>query len=82
MGFKKLWADILKPRITIGKTTLAKLEFPHLRYINLEDLSVRQHVKEDPKDLLENNSKGLILDEIQNAPELLSFYSAIADTSR
>jgi uncharacterized protein len=69
---------ILGPRQS-GKTTLAREVFPHLKYINLEDLSVRQHAREDPKDFLEKNAQGLILDEIQNVPELLSYLQVYID---
>ena len=69
---------ILGPRQS-GKTTIAKEIFPHLKYINLEDLSVREHAKNDPKDFLENNHQGLIIDEIQNAPELLSYLQVYID---
>ena len=69
---------ILGPRQS-GKTTIAKEIFPHLKYLNLEDLSIRQHAKDDPKDFLESNSEGLIIDEIQNVPELLSYLQIYID---
>lgn len=69
---------ILGPRQS-GKTTIAKEIFPHLKYANLEDLSIREHAKNDPKDFLENNPQGLIIDEIQNAPELLSYLQVYID---
>ncbi len=69
---------ILGPRQS-GKTTLAKKTFPHLNYANLEDLSVREYVKDDPKDFLEKNPEGLIIDEIQHIPELLSYLQVYVD---
>ena len=69
---------ILGPRQS-GKTTIAKEAFPHLKYINLEDLSIRQYAKDDPKGFLEANPEGLILDEIQNVPELLSYLQVYID---
>ena len=38
---------LLGPRQS-GKTTLSQLTFPHHRYVNLEDLDMRQHATQDP----------------------------------
>lgn len=54
-----------------GKTTLAKEAFPHLKHMNLEDLSIRQYATDDPE--------GLILDEIQNTPDLMSYLQVYID---
>ena len=69
---------ILGPRQS-GKTTIAKETFPHLQYVNLEDLSIRQYAREDPKGFLESYSDGLIIDEIQNVPEMLSYLQIYID---
>ena len=64
-----------------GKTTLAKTTFPHLPWISLEDPDVRQAALADPRAFLGRISAGAILDEIQNAPELLSYLQTILDSS-
>ncbi|MBK9576764.1 MAG: ATP-binding protein [Fibrobacterota bacterium] len=64
-----------------GKTTLAKTTFPHLPWISLEDPDVRQAALADPRAFLGQIPSGAILDEIQNAPELLSYLQSILDTS-
>lgn len=69
---------ILGPRQS-GKTTLAKETFPHLKYINLEDLATRQYVTENPKGLLNAYPDGLILDEIQNVPDMMSYLQVYID---
>lgn len=64
---------ILGPRQS-GKTTLAKMLFPTYRYVNLESLEEREYAEEDPRGFLSRFQKesGVILDEIQKAPKLLS----------
>ncbi len=69
---------ILGPRQS-GKTTIAKAVFPNLPYINLEDLSIRQHAIDDPKDFLNSHPQGLVIDEIQNVPTLLSYIQIYVD---
>lgn len=64
-----------------GKTTLSKSVFPHYAYVNLEDLETRRWAKEDPRGFLQQFSKGVILDEIQRAPELPSYIQGIVDTT-
>lgn len=65
---------ILGPRQS-GKTTLAKLLFPKYRYVNLESFEEQEFAEEDSKGFLSRfqNEPGIILDEIQKAPKLLSY---------
>ncbi|MBK9149832.1 MAG: ATP-binding protein [Saprospiraceae bacterium] len=69
---------ILGPRQS-GKTTLARNLFPDYRYINFENPEDRLIYRQDPK-LVFNAGKNLILDEIQNFPELLSYIQIYLDT--
>lgn len=62
-----------------GKTTLVRSSFPHLPYINLENPSIRSFAIEDPKGFLSSYKDGVILDEIQNAPELTSWIQVYID---
>ncbi|MDR1493240.1 MAG: ATP-binding protein [Planctomycetaceae bacterium] len=48
-----------------GKTTLAKMCFPHYDYVNLENPDVLEEAKSDPRLFLTRFRTGLILDEIQ-----------------
>lgn len=66
-----------------GKTTLAKkvLGSTH-NYVSLDALDVRSFAIEDPRGFLEYNRSPLILDEIQNAPQLLSYIKAQIDKNR
>lgn len=74
-------ATICGPRQS-GKTTLCRKEFPELPYVNLEDLSTRQFAIEDPKGFLSQFSRGVIIDEVQQAPDLLSQVQVIIDEDR
>lgn len=57
-----------------GKTTLARMCFPEKRWVSLESLDTRQRALSDPRGFLLGFQKnGAILDEIQRAPELLSY---------
>ena len=71
---------ILGPRQS-GKTTLAKTLFENYTYYNLELPDVRAFAKEDPRSLLSVTTGGIILDEIQHAPELLSYIQGLVDES-
>jgi uncharacterized protein len=55
-----------------GKSTFAKLLKPGFAYINLEDIDHRQFAINDPKGFIEQYPQNVILDEVQNAPQLLS----------
>jgi predicted AAA+ superfamily ATPase len=56
------------------KTTLVQKVFNRRTYISLEDLDIRQKTKSDLRLFLQVYPKdGIILDEIQHVPELLSY---------
>lgn len=57
-----------------GKTTLARATFPDHLYISLEDLDERAFATEDPRGFLARlDNAGVILDEVQQVPSLLSY---------
>jgi predicted AAA+ superfamily ATPase len=62
-----------------GKTTLVKFLFPELPYANLEDLETREYALNDPKGFLNQYQTGMIIDEVQRVPELLSQIQVIVD---
>lgn len=62
-----------------GKTTMLKQIFPHLHYYSLEDLDTRSFAMEDPVRFLHLHEEGMILDEVHNYPELLSYIQGIVD---
>ena len=62
-----------------GKTTMLKHIFPHLHYYSLEDLDTRSFAMEDPVRFLYLHEEGMILDEVHNYPELLSYIQGIVD---
>ena len=63
-----------------GKTTLVKALFPGHAYVSLEDPDQRAFAREDPRGFLQRVREGVILDEIQNVPELASYLQAEVDT--
>jgi predicted AAA+ superfamily ATPase len=75
------------PAVTIfgprqsGKTTLAKAHFSHLPYYSFEDPDVRQHAEQDPRSLMRELVDGAVLDEVQRAPDILSYLQGIIDAS-
>ena len=62
-----------------GKTTLIRNLFPHLPYYSLENLDVRSFAENDPIAFLNQHVKGMILDEVHNAPNLLSYIQGMVD---
>ncbi len=63
-----------------GKTTLVRATFPAHRYLSLEAPDERARALADPRGVLaEAEGWGLILDEIQRAPELLSYIQVLVD---
>lgn len=62
-----------------GKTTLIRNLFPHLPYYSLESLDIRSFAENDPIAFLNQNKEGMIIDEVHNAPDLLSYIQGIVD---
>ncbi|HEU64998.1 MAG TPA: ATP-binding protein [Chlamydiae bacterium] len=63
-----------------GKTTLIKKLFGNkYKYVNLENVELREYAKSDPRAFLEEYKGGLIIDEAQNVPDLFSYIQVIVD---
>lgn len=62
-----------------GKTTLATTLFKDYTYILLEEPDQRRLATEDPRGFFKHYSGSLILDEVQNVPDLLSYIQGIID---
>ncbi len=67
-----------------GKTTLARTSFADYAFVSLEDPSLREFAQSDPKGFLQEYSKGkgLIIDEFQYVPDLLSYIQLIIDEKK
>jgi predicted AAA+ superfamily ATPase len=87
---REIETDIIKgakgfPVLTItgprqsGKTTLIKHLFPDKKYISLENPDNYEIAKNDPRGFLNRYSDGVILDEVQRVPDLLSYIQGIVD---
>jgi uncharacterized protein len=74
-------AVILTGSRRAGKTTLLRKVFPRASYNLLEDPDVLARVKADPRGFLEGLPLPAVLDEIQNAPELLGYIRSVVDAS-
>lgn len=74
---------LLGPRQS-GKSTLARHFFKKHTFISLEDLENREFAKSDAKGFLKayENKHGLILDEFQYVPDLLSYIQVEVDTQK
>ncbi|MBL9119949.1 MAG: ATP-binding protein [Phycisphaerae bacterium] len=76
------------PSITVngprqsGKSTLCRMAFPDLPHTNLESLEVRRSAIDDPVGFLDRFPRGAVLDEVQRAPELLSYLQVRIDEDR
>lgn len=62
-----------------GKTTLLKHIFPDKKYVTLEDPDIRQMAISDPRSFLNQSESGMIIDEIQRVPDLVSYIQGIVD---
>lgn len=71
---------LLGPRQS-GKTTLARHTFKNHAFLTLDDLELLNLIQTDPKGVLRKyeNEHGIIIDEFQNAPDLLSYIKVIVD---
>jgi len=65
-----------------GKTTLARHVFADKAYVNLEDPDMLAFATHDPRGFMDQFPDGAIIDEIQNAPKLLSFIQVIVDEKK
>jgi len=66
------------PRQT-GKTTLLKSIYKDLPYVSLEDIDNRTSATQDPRGFLSNFPSGVVLDEVQNTPDLFSYIQGLVD---
>src|SRR6201981_592655 len=64
-----------------GKTTLLRQLFPKAQYVLLEDPDILGRIRNDPRTFLEELRPPVLLDEIQNAPELLSYVRTLIDAA-
>ncbi len=64
-----------------GKTTICKMVFSDYRYVSLENPDMRSFAETDPKGFLAEYDKYVIIDEVQNVPELFSYIQQIVDES-
>jgi len=64
-----------------GKTTLAQTLFPDYAYVSLERPDYREQAQEDPNRFLRTFTAGVVLDEVQRAPDLFSYIQVIVDES-
>jgi predicted AAA+ superfamily ATPase len=62
-----------------GKTTLCRMAFPDKPYVSLEALDIREFASTDPRGFLAEYADGAIIDEIQHAPDLLSYLQSDID---
>jgi predicted AAA+ superfamily ATPase len=62
-----------------GKTTLCRQAFPEKPYVSLEPIDNREYATVDPRGFLQEHSDGAVLDEVQRAPDLLSYLQEEVD---
>jgi uncharacterized protein len=72
---------VIGPR-QAGKTTLVRTALPDYVYLSLENPETRALAVDDPKALLRRHTGKTILDEVQRAPQLLSYVQGIVDETR
>lgn len=65
-----------------GKTTLIRTMFPDMPYYSLENPDTLAMAMNDPMAFLMQHSVGMVLDEVQNAPQLLSYLQGVVDEHR
>ena len=62
-----------------GKTTLSRAAFPSLPYVSLEIPEDRSEARHDPVAFLARFPGGAVIDEVQRAPDLLSYLQVDVD---
>lgn len=65
-----------------GKTTLVRERFQGYEYVSLENPDERAFALEDPRGFLGRFDRGVVLDEVQRAPELFSYIQGVVDERR
>lgn len=65
-----------------GKTTLVRSLLPQRPYVSLENPDAREFALQDPRRFLDQFPAGAVLDEVQRAPQLLSWLQQRTDESR
>lgn len=65
-----------------GKTTLARAVFADRPYVSLEEPDLRHLAMDDSRGFLAQFPDGAVLDEVQRAPELLSYLQTRVDADR
>jgi len=65
-----------------GKTTLVRHLFPDYQYYNLEFPEHRQFAASDPTGFLSAIDRGIIIDEVQRLPEILSSIQYFSDEKK
>lgn len=69
---------VLGPRQS-GKSTLVQHLCSDMAYVNLEQPDLRKVIAEDPLSFFEKHPNGVVIDEVQRIPELLSYIQVIVD---
>ena len=64
-----------------GKTTLLRRLFPHATYRLLEDPDIVARIRTDPRAFMTELRAPVILDEVQNAPEILAYVRTRIDAA-
>src|SRR6201982_2039085 len=64
-----------------GKMSLLLRLLPKSRVVRLEDPDIQGRIRSDPRTFLEELRPPVLLDEIQNAPELLSYVRTLIDAA-
>jgi len=62
-----------------GKTTLCKKIFKGYTYVSLENPDLKHFAESDPKGFMEEYNNKVIIDEVQNVPELFSYMQGVVD---
>ncbi len=62
-----------------GKSTLCRHLFSDYNYVNLEDITFRTEAMRNPVGFLDSLGKKVIIDEVQNVPEILSMIQVRVD---
>lgn len=62
-----------------GKSTLCQHVFEEYTKYNFEDIGLRESVASDPKGFISNCGEKVIIDEVQNLPEIFSYIQIAVD---